>query len=357
MFGVARYRDVGPDSTASDRSTIASIIQAIGIQVFSRFYKYVAVRLTQVENWRTETEYEDILGAKLFAFNFINSYFALIVLVFSDSKKTCDSPEQCTAKLQVSLLIIFAAALLSDVFDAAVMPQLMRVYNQYTEGGFKEALSAPEWQFLLSEYDETLDSINAYMALTIQFGYVALFSTAAPFIGIAAALLDATMLRLEARKYLTLFRRIEPRGAEDIGRFEAILTGIGVAAAITNAAIVVRLNRPFDVMGSLAKRRYVFVISAFVGVLVQLSLRFLSSPRDHDVHLQLERQDFLRDKIINKIADEEERIHVTPALPDDNIAPRDPDGPYTSSLASVLKHHHHPSSAYDPPASSASTSV
>ena len=332
IFGVGRYRDNGGNAT------VASIIQAIGIQVFSRFYKGVAVRLTNVENWRTETEYGDVLGSKLFAFNFINSYFALIVLTFSDSKKICNTPNACMNTLELNLLVIFITSLANDIVDAVILPFVMRLYNQYNEGGFDDALSSPEWQYLLSEYDETLDSINSYMALTIQFGYVALFSVAAPIVGLIAALLNAMLVRLEARKYLVLFRRIEPRGGEDIGKFEAIIAGLGVAAPITNAAIVVRLNPPFSSIDSLARRRYIFVISAVIAICFQLVMRLVTvSSRDLDVQLQLDRQAFLRDKIVDRIADEEERIVITPEEPNTDIAKKDDAGLYATALATVLR--------------------
>lgn len=333
VFALMRWRIVGGNST------LIAFVQAIGIQVFAYSYKMIAIRLTSAENWRSETQFSDALTQKLFAFNFVNSYFSLLVVVFSDSKKVCGGTDSdnCLALLELNLLIIFLTALVTNSFVSVGIPILTRYYNQYREGGFATELSVAEWQYLLVEYDETLDSINAYMAVSIQLGYVLLFSSGSPIIGLLAALSNMVLLKLEIFKYLIAYRRIEPRGAEDIGKFEGILNILSLCGPISNAAIVVNHSRPFESLHPLALRRYVFVISAACAIVLQLLLRSVTGEDDSEVELQLQRQDFIRDKVINKVADEEERVAVQAGEVKTEIARKDATDTYVPKLRIVME--------------------
>ena len=61
---------------------IASMANAIQIQVMNMIYGDMAIKLNDYENHRTDTGYEDNLIAKSFVFQFVNSYAALIYIAF-----------------------------------------------------------------------------------------------------------------------------------------------------------------------------------------------------------------------------------------------------------------------------------
>jgi hypothetical protein len=56
---------------------ITALINAIQIQVLNAVYNNIAVALTDYENHRTNTEYEDSLIGKTFIFQFVNSFSSL----------------------------------------------------------------------------------------------------------------------------------------------------------------------------------------------------------------------------------------------------------------------------------------
>jgi hypothetical protein len=72
----------GIPSMSSSASIIASLANAVQIQVMNLLYGQVAVQLTDYENHRTDTEYEDSLIAKTFVFQFVNSFSALFYITF-----------------------------------------------------------------------------------------------------------------------------------------------------------------------------------------------------------------------------------------------------------------------------------
>jgi hypothetical protein len=55
-------------SIGSDAQTVASITNAIQITIFNIIYSYIANALTDRENHRTDTEFEDSMVSKLFLF-------------------------------------------------------------------------------------------------------------------------------------------------------------------------------------------------------------------------------------------------------------------------------------------------
>ncbi|CAE7603802.1 Ano7, partial [Symbiodinium microadriaticum] len=75
--------------------------------ILNVIYQDLAVYLTNNENHRTDTQYEDALIAKLFAFQFVNSYASFVYIAFI--KTTIGDPCQgsCMSELSVALVTIF----------------------------------------------------------------------------------------------------------------------------------------------------------------------------------------------------------------------------------------------------------
>jgi hypothetical protein len=77
-------------------SIITALINAIQIQLLNALYNAVAIRLTDYENHRTNTEYEDSLIAKTFIFQFVNSFSSLFYIAFV--KPFMDQIDPCVGK-------------------------------------------------------------------------------------------------------------------------------------------------------------------------------------------------------------------------------------------------------------------
>jgi len=71
------------DSFGAEYQTyITGILSTVWITVMNLVYKQVAVKLTDLENHRTETSYENTLIFKTFVFQFANSYTTLFYIAF-----------------------------------------------------------------------------------------------------------------------------------------------------------------------------------------------------------------------------------------------------------------------------------
>jgi hypothetical protein len=75
-------RALEPKGLAWLAKGVGGVSQAISIMVFNRIYQEVLTRLTDNENWKTETQYEDAAIAKEFSFKIVNAYFACFFVAF-----------------------------------------------------------------------------------------------------------------------------------------------------------------------------------------------------------------------------------------------------------------------------------
>lgn len=91
----------------NDGNTFVSILSAVQIIILNYLYQDRAIDLTNMENHRTDTEYDDALIGKLFAFSFVNSYASLFFIAFikHNMGEACQGP--CMAELAYQLAVIF----------------------------------------------------------------------------------------------------------------------------------------------------------------------------------------------------------------------------------------------------------
>ena len=190
IYIIRNAMDRGPKDFANNSATIASILNAVQIAVFNAIFSNLSVKLTDMENQRTNTGYEDSMIAKLFAFQFVNSYSSFFFIAFvakflekSSSDENVDNVGQCGAEdcmqtLGINLLICLVVRLTSGNFQEFILPMIKNacISQMSSSSGGSKA----EQEYRRPEYNFIKDSINDYSELLIQFGYSTLFVTALP---------------------------------------------------------------------------------------------------------------------------------------------------------------------------------
>ena len=63
-------------------SVTAACLNLVFIMLFSNIYQTLAIKLTDLECPRTETEYEDSYTVKMFVFQFVNFYSSIVYIAF-----------------------------------------------------------------------------------------------------------------------------------------------------------------------------------------------------------------------------------------------------------------------------------
>lgn len=300
--------------------TVASVISAVQIQALNYVYSSLAEILTVWENHRTETEHTDALTSKLFLFQFVNSYATFFYLAFiAPYIGECGRTSSCMKNLAQNLGIIFAINLTIGNITEAVIP-FVTFRNNLRKKGIDmrayKALSRPERECLMAPYDNTKESIDNYAQVAIQFGYMALFVTSLPISATFCFIWLLIEAKLDGYALLYKFQRSQPRGAEDIGIWQTFMMLTSVAGVLTNAGLVAFTMDTLDGFTSL-NRLWIFIGFILFCFGVQLSSTILIPDEPAEVDLQLERTDFLVDKVILKV--EDDIVHLS-NLPDTAVS-------------------------------------
>lgn len=203
-------------STSSAASTIASIINTIQITLFNMIYQKLAIILTDLENHRTDTQYDDSLTIKLFVFQFINSFASFFFIAFIASN--LDRPENapsdylgqcgatnCMQPLSINLAIIFGSRLTITNFLDIFLPWFFHQWKIKSEkAGVEEGieLTPAEQDYVLMPYDNHLESIRNYADTVIQYGFTVLFITALPCATFFSLISNYVKVKLNAWKII-----------------------------------------------------------------------------------------------------------------------------------------------------------
>lgn len=165
-------------------SIITALLNAVQIQILNAIYNFIAIRLTDYENHRTNTEYEDSLIAKTFIFQFVNSFASLFYIAFVKPYIPDLDPcvGSCMGELQSSLGTIFLTRLATGSILKLLIPYITQKQREKAESKGKDLdeLSEVERAFIQQEYHVMLGPFADYANLAIQFGYATMFIAAYP---------------------------------------------------------------------------------------------------------------------------------------------------------------------------------
>lgn len=298
---------------AAASGIIASLLNAVQIQVLNMIYGKVAVWLTDYENHRTNTNYEDSLVAKTFVFQFVNSFASLFYIAFVKPfiapYDTC--LVSCLKELQTNLGTIFLTRLATGSLTSILVPYINSKLAERTQSkGVKLSdLSDVEMQFLQQEYHVVLGTFTDYAGLVMQFGYATMFISAYPLATVLAFVSNYVQLRVDAWKLCQFYRRPEPRGAADIGTWYSILEIISVLAVLVNAGLIA-FTGTFVSTLSWAARTWVFVGMSGGVLIVKFVVSLVIPDVPREVEIQLERKGYIVSKVVHCVPDDNDESLV-----------------------------------------------
>ncbi|CAM9174547.1 unnamed protein product, partial [Ectocarpus fasciculatus] len=306
----------------SNASVVASVINAVQITILNIVYGKVAVKLTHRENHRTDTEYEDSLIAKIFVFQFVNSYTSFYYLAFiapylprppslnddgaeGDFIGECGF-DDCMKPLALNLGIIFGVALTVNNAMEVGLPLLQNYMKQREESkGTTGEATIPEQQYNLLAYEVISHSIQDYAEVAVQFGYMTIFIVALPASCLVSLINNFVEMKIDGWKLCHVYQRPIPRSAEDIGNWQAVMSIISVIAIVTNAGLICFTMDVLDDF-SLSERIWIFFTFQWLLILVQQLIAYVIPDEPHDFIIQRQRTAFIVEKVINKVPDEED---------------------------------------------------
>eukprot|EP00604_Paraphysomonas_vestita_P002458 CAMPEP_0174818240 /NCGR_PEP_ID=MMETSP1107-20130205/886_1 /TAXON_ID=36770 /ORGANISM="Paraphysomonas vestita, Strain GFlagA" /LENGTH=612 /DNA_ID=CAMNT_0016029841 /DNA_START=325 /DNA_END=2163 /DNA_ORIENTATION=+ len=303
---------------------VASVMNSIQITIFNIIYSQLADHLTEKENHRTDTSFEDSMIAKLFMFQFVNSYASFFYLAFiatylanpaDDDENTgqCGYSD-CMIALAINLGIIFGTRLtLSNVLELGIPLINAHLKDKKENEGATKPPSNAEKQYRMEVYDQLKGSLNDYAELSIQFGYMAFFITALPAAAFGAFVNNYVEIRTDAYKLLRNHQRPIPGGVEDIGTWQTIFSLMATICVITNAGIVVFTMRVLT-MYSITLRMWLFIGFQWLIFAIQYIVEVAIPDEPYEVQIQVQRAEFITDKLLKKVRDDNADSNLSKAL-------------------------------------------
>eukprot|EP00747_Dinoflagellata_sp_TGD_P044290 gnl/TRDRNA2_/TRDRNA2_143189_c0_seq2.p1 gnl/TRDRNA2_/TRDRNA2_143189_c0~~gnl/TRDRNA2_/TRDRNA2_143189_c0_seq2.p1 ORF type:complete len:856 (+),score=119.15 gnl/TRDRNA2_/TRDRNA2_143189_c0_seq2:3-2570(+) len=307
--------------------SIGTALNVGQVQLLNIVFGSVANRLTLYENWKTDLEFSNSLISKLFIFKFFNTFASLTYVAFFKQfeKDGCNSSKGgCLEELAGLLRPLFLTNAGISFVLQVLIPfmkkwRIMRkIKGNDNVTHSDEGRQMAQSQYLsLCDYDQIRDTIDDYMEVAIQFGYVTLYGAAFPVSYIFVLLTTLFQIKQDAFKLLVIHYRIAPMDVCGIGQWERVFQLILYLGVWTNMGFIVFTTQLFNFddaitepifgrkMSVEAVKIWIFFIGAlcFYGVLKSLPTLYpANSPA---VKLQLKRQEIYGDRVVSDLHVEE----------------------------------------------------
>ncbi|XP_030621678.1 anoctamin-1a [Chanos chanos] len=271
VFGVVLYRisiktALHMSSTPTFRSNVratvkstAAIINLIIIIIMDEIYGAVARWLTVLEVPKTDKSFEERLIFKTFVLKFVNAFTPIVYLAFfrgrlvgrpgkylyvvgSYRMEEC-AHAGCLMELCIQLCITMLGKQLiqNNLFEIGIpkLKKLIRRRKTEMDSQQQEELYKTLHRHEKDHFLGPFVGLNPeYMEMIIQFGMVTLFVASFPLAPLFALLNNVIEIRLDAKKFVTEFRRPLAARAKDIGIWYNLLRGLSKVAVIVNAFVI-----------------------------------------------------------------------------------------------------------------------
>ncbi|XP_076449306.1 anoctamin-10-like [Babylonia areolata] len=295
-------------------------VYALLIGLLNGVYRRVAKLLNDFENHRTDSSYENHLVMKLILFDFVNSFICLFYVAFylqdrvllKSFLSTVLVTQQVVGQVREALVPFLFLRRRSRRLEAAL--QQRTVLDLQPEGatGSAAAAASPPGvvdsavkrqvvvESTMEEYEGTMDD---YLELFLQFGYVYLFSSAFPLAALWALLNNVTEIRSDAFKLCRVFRRPFAESASSIGAWQVAFEVIGVISVLTNCALIgmdpeVQKLLPSDVTAVNMVLVFVAVEHCVLGIKVAVAYFIDDTP--HWVQVSMARMEHVSRQALQK---------------------------------------------------------
>lgn len=229
----ARYSNA-KGIVASVMLSLPSVAYAVAIAVLNNLYHQLATFLTESENHRLQSSFNNHLILKLVLFYFVNCFSSLFYIAFY---------LQDIELLQKYLAALMITSQLIGQVTESLIPYIMfrsRV-TKVSKEGKKIVMKTADLSDDIERQgtqEQYLGTFYDYLELFLQFGYTFLFSSAYPMAAFWALLNNVIEMRTDAFKMCRIYQRPFAETANSIGAWQVAFEALSVIAVITNCALI-----------------------------------------------------------------------------------------------------------------------
>lgn len=333
-------------------SIAGGIVNAITIIIMNGLWKTIAVKLTNWENHRTDSEYENALIIKIFVFYFFNSYTSLFYIAFWKGRgrlfssnlltDACKTGRLGTAVLSSGCMDELTLQLVTILLTNMFVGQSREVAIPWLIGKIKLTLykkkltekdNIPQWE---SESKKPMfpGTFDEYSEMVIQYGYITMFAASFPLAPVLAALNNVVEIRTDALKLLTAHSRPEYKGSQSVGFWYGILEILGIISVVTNCLLIgFSLNSVADAFGGVptlpSARRVsqvyfqvfvVIVILEHILFIMKFGVAFVVPDVPGWITKELAKQEYIKNQTLKALEKAEKRVWKDTNYGDDDIS-------------------------------------
>ncbi|XP_078400244.1 anoctamin-10 isoform X1 [Cetorhinus maximus] len=211
---------------------LPSVLHTLYVTSMNILYKMVAKVLTEWENHRLETSFQNQLTIKVLVFRFVNCFAALFYISFYLQDL------ELLRKELASLLVL--TQIINQLIETLV-PYLHKAFIGKGAGLKKATMeNAPDIDKIKSQgqMPPFPGMFDEYMELFVQFGYISLFSCIYPLTAILIVVNNIVEIRMDGLKLCHLFRKPFNSPAANIGVWQTAFELIGFLSVITNCFLI-----------------------------------------------------------------------------------------------------------------------
>ncbi|XP_041359345.1 anoctamin-7-like [Gigantopelta aegis] len=325
VFGVIVYRvimdvDMCPNLGAAEclllTTVLSSVLNAVSILLLGKLYDKLAIKLTDWENHRTETRYNDALIIKLFGFQFVNSYTSCLYIAFfrgrfdvlgrgSSYRDSCSGT--CMSQLSFQVLVLMILKPFPKFFKDIILPFVKKRWrrrpnclrcrkNQVDETSQdKMNGSNPRHQTFMENERLKPDlgdfTLSEYTEKVIMYGFLMLFAASFPLAPLLALITVWIDIRVDAKRILWWYRRPVAFIAQDIGMWYDILTFVNFAGVLSNAFLIA-FTSSWGQGFSLQEKLWIVIGFEHIVFVLKFILAYMIPDVPAEVRLAIRREKF-----------------------------------------------------------------
>ncbi|KAL0968243.1 hypothetical protein UPYG_G00264240 [Umbra pygmaea] len=266
---------------------LPSMVHIVYTNMLGNVYSTVAMQLTEWENHREESSFQNHHTTKVLLFTFINNFAVLFHIAFYKQ----DLP--MLRKRLVSLLILtqllnqFTEVVVPFIVDRFLSdPQKDQPEDEIEGDQLRAQTSLPPYPGLFSEYIELL----------LQFGYLSLFSSVYPLTAVFLLLNNVTEIRGDSYKICKLFRKPFSAPVSDMGVWQTAFEVLGFVSVMSNCWLLLLSPRvqEFCLEGGISSKNILLfaILVEHVLILLKMILAFMIPDEPDWVRIKREQMEF-----------------------------------------------------------------
>ncbi|KAJ7997799.1 hypothetical protein DPEC_G00215870 [Dallia pectoralis] len=265
---------------------LPSIVHIVYTNMLGNMHSTVALQLTEWENHREESSFQNHHTTKVLMFTFFNNFAVLFHIAFY---------KQDILLLRKRLASLLIVTQLVNQCTEVLVPFIVDCFLKATQRKQKEddpevdkliAQSLPPFPGLFSEYIELL----------VQFGYLSLFSCVYPLTAVFLLINNVMEIRGDAYKICKLFRKPFSAPVSNLGVWQTAFEVLGFVSVMSNCWLLLLSPRvqEFCLEGRISSKNILLfaILVEHVLILFKMVLAFMIPDEPDWVRIKREQMEF-----------------------------------------------------------------